>query len=196
MAIGIDGKLLREYRDQTGMTQGELAASLGCSQGTVSQWEREGVPRSARLYDKIEGALRGSVVLPGQGADRRKRSASASPAASAASAKPSKRRTKKGGKTSGAKCWHALVRGDSRRIEDVVAAWLDEESALEELDRYLEWDRRAAETSNWQFIRFARAPRDNHYRAKSRANDPDLIEYHWVMYDMADGPITVLKNLP
>jgi transcriptional regulator with XRE-family HTH domain len=43
---------LRELRELRGLTQGELAARLGCSRSAVSTWEtRHGLPRPQRLAD-------------------------------------------------------------------------------------------------------------------------------------------------
>ena len=46
---------LREIREDSGLSQGELARALGVSQSSVSRWEaREAYPRARRAADIVE----------------------------------------------------------------------------------------------------------------------------------------------
>jgi transcriptional regulator with XRE-family HTH domain len=59
--------LLSELREQSGMTQRQLAAALGIKQPTVAQWERQDdiqVSTLRRLVEALGGELDLLVRLP------------------------------------------------------------------------------------------------------------------------------------
>jgi transcriptional regulator with XRE-family HTH domain len=58
--LGVLARRIREQRDRVGMKQGELAATLGTEQETVSKWESGRMPKADKLPD-IAAALGCSV---------------------------------------------------------------------------------------------------------------------------------------
>ena len=60
------GQNLRRWRDESGLTQVDLAESLGVTQQTISDWERDvGMPHRSRAIDleRILGLEPRTVVL-------------------------------------------------------------------------------------------------------------------------------------
>ncbi|OYE01204.1 helix-turn-helix domain-containing protein [Nostoc sp. 'Peltigera membranacea cyanobiont' 232] len=60
------GKLIRELRGITGLTQEQFAASLGITYSTVNRWEKGRAKPSSLAMQKIEGMLE---EIGGQGRD-------------------------------------------------------------------------------------------------------------------------------
>ncbi|MEH1946004.1 MAG: helix-turn-helix transcriptional regulator [Nostoc sp.] len=52
------GKLIREFRGITSLTQEQFAASLGITYSTVNRWEKGHAKPSSLAMQKIEGMLK------------------------------------------------------------------------------------------------------------------------------------------
>lgn len=77
----------------------------------------------------------------------------------------------------------------------MVVAWLTSDAMENEIDAYTTWDRRASKTERWTLISFARSARESYFRQKKNPEDPDLIEYHWVLADLEAHPVTELRSI-
>ena len=92
--------------------------------------------------------------------------------------------------------WFILYRNGGREISDMVVAWLDEQTSEAEIDKYLEWDRKASDTTAWELVRVPRIERESYFKPQQKKSDPDdLLEYHWVLEDLRNANEEILRSI-
>ena len=101
--------------------------------------------------------------------------------------------------------WYILYRNGSREISNMVVAWLEESDAINEIDAYVEWDKKASGATTWELVQAPRSPRENYFKRKlpKKGSDPDgditytdQLEYHWVLEDYRAAEETILRKIP
>lgn len=191
----IEGSEIRRQRRSLGWSQSQLGNELvGFSQSAISAWEKKALSPSARGYQEVRNWLEAMQTGKSPGSTRPR--SGRRPSEKGAQRKaPNSQRRKNGGARGRRSKWLGLMRGNSRKIEDMVVAWMNAGDCDAELEAYVQWDVRATATASWELISFFRQPRDDYYRRKERAEDPDLIEYHWVLEDLETQKVTVVRKI-